>query len=122
VQPGDKSSTAVDFCEGVIEVKPGTKLASAWACTPFGIVALLNEESDELHAIEPDQILDSTIVTTVDLPGLDRAGMDTIVGNILRGGYLRKPNIKDKGEAILFILVNEAIHQLEAVSDKDIPG
>lgn len=122
MQPGDERSTEVDFCEGAIETKPGTKVPAVWACTPFGIVALLNDEPDELHTIEPDQILESTVVTTVDLPGLDSAGIDTIVNSILRGGYLRKPNIKDKGEAILFILVNEAIHQLEALSDKDLQG
>jgi hypothetical protein len=111
----------IDFCEGVIELKPGKKVTAVWAHTPFGIMAVFNDEPDELHVIEPDQIVGSALVTTVDLPGLDRAGSEVIVGNILKGGYLRKPNIEDKGEAVLFILVNEAIHKLEALSDKGIP-
>lgn len=111
----------VDFCEGVIELIPGKKVTAVWAHTPFGIMAVSNDEPDELHVIEPNQILESTIVTTVDLPGLDRDGSEVIVGNILKRGYLRKPHVKDKGEAVLFILVNEAIHQLDAESDKGSP-
>ncbi len=49
-------------------------------------------------------------MTTLDLPGLDREGVEVITGNILKGGYLDMPGVKGKGEAVLFMLVNEALH------------
>ena len=60
--------------------------------------------------------LDVEPVTTLDLPGLDREGVEVITGNILKGGYLDMPGVKGKGEAVLFILVNEAIHELAEIA------
>jgi len=110
----------VDFCKGLIKTTLGQKVSASWAETPFGILALVEDLKGDLQVIQAEQILVSdTIISSLDLPGLDRDGVQAIVGNILKRGYLDKPGIRDKGEAVLFVLVNEAIHDLSAVFEED---
>ncbi len=69
----------------------------------------------------PQQIAQADIVqadeiATLELPGLGREDLDVLITNILTGGYLDKPGVRSAGEAVLYILVNEAIHQLKELS------
>ena len=57
------------------------------------------------------------IITSLDLTGLDEDSTRTIVRNILQGDYLEKPGVRGKGDAVLFMLVNEAIHVLESETE-----
>jgi len=103
----------VQFCKGILEREPGQEVTATWAVTPFGIVAATAGANPELLAVRPEQVIATETITSLELPGLDQEGMEAIVVNILQGRYLEKPGIEDKGEAILFVLVNEAIHELE---------
>jgi hypothetical protein len=109
----------VDFCKGLIRTTLGQKVSASWAETPFGILALVDDLKDDLQVIQAEQILVSDTISSLDLPGLERDGVQAIVSNILMRGYLDKPGIRDKGEAVLFILVNEAIHDLSAVCEEE---
>jgi hypothetical protein len=64
-------------------------------------------------------IVREELITTCELPGLDREGMETIVSNILERGYLERQGVHSKGEAVLFLLINEAIHAMEEIAHKE---
>jgi len=105
----------VDFYKGEIVLdKTGPKTAY-WAKTPHNVMAHIGDEIKLLEDFNQAKIVSEELITSLNLPGLDRAGVETIVTNILRGEYLTKPGVKDKGEAVLFILANEAIHELESI-------
>lgn len=88
---------------------------TSWAETPSGIVTLAHEAGKGLLRIDADSILESDPVVTVNLPGIDDQALETIVENILRRGYLDKPGIRGKDEAVLFVLVNEVLTELEGL-------
>jgi hypothetical protein len=105
----------VDFFKGeIVRDKTGPKTAY-WAKTPHNVVAQIGDEIELLEDLNQTKIISEELITSLPLSGLDRAGVETLVINILRGGYLAKPGVKDKGEAVLFILANEAIHELESI-------
>lgn len=112
----------VDFFKGVVERKPGDHVTGEWAHTHFGIMAALRdggERTEDLEVIEPEQIVASEKITSVDLPGLDDESVTVIVRSVLAGDYLDKPGVKDKGDAVLFVLVNEAIHEMSALEERE---
>jgi hypothetical protein len=105
----------VDFFRGTVRDADGGLRAAHWAVFPLGGTALLPDAR-----LVPLGCLTGVVseahVTGFDLPGVDREGLDAIVAGILTGGYLDKPGIAGKGEAVLFVLVNEALHELEEVA------
>ena len=103
------------FCKGTFRNASGERVAAAWAQTPSGIVALPAEGASGLLRIDEGSILESDPLVTMDLPGLDEQAMDAVVENILRRGYLDKPGIRGKDEAIFFVLVNEVLTELEGL-------
>jgi len=110
----------IDFLRGTIHVKSGEGVLEQvvyWASTPFGVDAALQGSEETLDHFDPDQALGSELITTLDLTGLDTEGALLIVRAILTGGYLDRPGVKHKGDAVLFVLVNEALHALEDDED-----
>lgn len=106
----------VTFYKGTVRTETGAEVAVSWAETDFGVTALVSGSDELVHDPKLEQISDVELVTTLDLPGLDREGVEVIAGNILKGGYLDMPGVKGKGEAVLFILVNEALHRLAEIA------
>ena len=90
-----------------------------WAVTPFGTCAVKQGDSELNNNLELHELVHSEHVTEVELTGLDKEGTDVVVENILRGGFLDKPGVKGRGEAVLFMLVNEVINSLAAFCDGD---
>jgi len=108
----------VSFFTGTLASPSGEPRDAVWARTPFGVTVW--RPGDEQAALaERIDIVHEELITTCELPGLDREGMETIVSNILTRGYLEKPGVYGKGEAVLFLLVNEAIHILEEIARKE---
>jgi hypothetical protein len=106
----------IDFFRGVIYEESGKEEREQvvyWARTPYGIDAVLQGSVETLEHFDPSTAVGSEPIATLDLTGLDTEGAQLIVKAILRGGYLARPGVKDKGDAVLFILVNEALHALE---------
>jgi hypothetical protein len=109
----------VNFYKGTLRKESEVDLGVSWAETDFGVTALVSGSDELVPELKLEQITDVESVTTLDLPGLDRGGVEVIVENILKGRYLSMPGVKGKGEAVLFILVNEALHQLAEIA-KDV--
>lgn len=106
----------VIFYKGTLITETGAEACVSWAETDFGVTALVSGSDELVRELRLEQIADVEPVTALDLPGLDREGIEVIVGNILTGGYLDMPGVKGKGEAVLFILVNEALHRLSEIA------
>lgn len=80
---------------------------------------VLDEDSEEVsRGFNAPKTVYVERITELELPEIDEEGVETIIINILKGGYLKKPGVKDSGEAVLFILVNEAL-QILSESEKD---
>jgi hypothetical protein len=109
----------VTFYKGALRTETEAEVAVSWAESDFGVTALVTGSDELVHELKLEEIADVEPVTTLDLTGLDREGVEVIVGNILKGGYLDMPGVKGKGEAVLFILVNEALHQLAEIAEDE---
>ncbi|MBI4962789.1 MAG: hypothetical protein HY913_05875 [Desulfomonile tiedjei] len=105
----------VDFFTGVLKegAQPGVRV---WcAVTPFGIRALKEDRETIILDLAMERLSTPEPIVTVDLAGLDRNSAETIVDLILQSGLLGKPGVKHKGDAVLFMLTNEALHALAQV-------
>ena len=109
----------VTFYKGTLRPETGAEVAVSWAETDFGVTALVSGSDELVHEPKLEQVTDVEPVTTLDLSGLDREGVEVVIDNILKGGYLDMPGVKGKGEAVLFILVNEALHRLAEIARDD---
>jgi hypothetical protein len=109
----------VQFCKGSIQKADGSRRDCEWAVTRFGLFALSDRRTHELEVIPPGSIADSETIASVDLEGLDEAALRFVVRSILKRGHLSKPGVRGKGDAVLFVLVNEALHDLESLKQKE---
>lgn len=77
------------------------------------IVSLVEGAADTERNPNLEKVVGAQRVATVDLPGLDDETREMLVQRILLGGYLAKPGITDKEDAVLFVMLNEALQNLE---------
>ena len=98
----------VDFFTGVFD-QTGGEVIAYWARTDSGDTAILDSAEETFRIKDRTVILKEETVTSIDLVDFDQDLAQTIINTILTRGYLKKPGIKDKGEAVLFVLVNEAL-------------
>jgi len=103
------------FCKGIFLNTSGERVLASWAETPSGILTTPAEGTSGLMRVDPGSIVESDPVVILELPGLDHPAMEAVVENILRRGYLDKPGIRGKDEAIFFVLVNEVLTELEGL-------
>lgn len=109
----------VDFMKGRVRKASGEECLALWARTPFGLM-FVNENREVTVGLLPDvDILDEDLITSCELPGLDQENVQFMVGLILTGRYLEKPGIRHKGDAVLFVLVNEALRSLEEIAKEE---
>ncbi len=94
----------------------GAKLWWAQAGSEFWVI---EEGSEQVtRRLDCPESISVERITELELPDIDSEGKETIIVNVLRGGYLEKPGVKDSGEAVLYMLVNEAIQRLSEL-EKD---
>jgi hypothetical protein len=105
----------VIFYKGVVKTSKDTEVRGAWARTAFGIIGLLERHSESLSRIKAETIVREEFVTSCDLEGCGPTETEFLIGRILRGKYLERPGVKDRGDAVLFLLLNEAIHRLAEI-------
>ncbi len=110
----------VSFYKGVIRETPGEISYECWAETPYGTMVCSDQEALRVGVILSPHIECADPVTTVDLTGVNLEGLEVLVANILCGGYLDKPGVRNSGESVLYILVNEALHQMEWIRKKEL--
>ena len=96
-----------------------TEAELVWADTPFGPMVLKEPGSIAVETLPELKPVPGNPIAAVDLEGLDRDGVELIVGNILARGYLDKPGVQSRDDAVLYVLVNEAIHKLEQIAAKE---
>ncbi|MGO9121322.1 MAG: hypothetical protein ACLQPD_27395 [Desulfomonilaceae bacterium] len=106
----------VDFFTGILRTETGDEVAAYWAHTDAGDTAILDPSKEPFSIKDQSDILKKEPITSIDLLDLDKDLVQTIIDMILTRGYLKKPGIKDKGEAVLFVLVNEALQEMEEVA------
>ncbi len=106
----------VEFFTGVIKTDSGEESRAVWARMEYGCTILMAGSRKLVHTAEVNGIVAEDKVTRLDLPGIGRDMVETIVAGVLKGGILEKPGIKGKDDAVLFVLLNEALQQLEEAS------
>ena len=106
----------VDFFTGILRTKTGNEVVAYWAHTDAGDTAILDPAEDTFTIDDRGDILKKELVASLDLFDVDQDSAQAIINTILTRGYLKKPGIKNKGEALLFVLVNEALHELEEIA------
>lgn len=104
----------VKFRKGVVRTASGEESPAQWAVSPFGVRILVKGAESVGRSLAPFHILTEELFADIELPGLDQEGIETIADSLLLGGYLGRDDMKGKGDALLFILVNEALHALAA--------
>ncbi|MBM4328441.1 MAG: hypothetical protein FJ118_14920 [Deltaproteobacteria bacterium] len=109
----------VHFCKGSILKPDGRRLECEWAVTRFGILALSDRGAHELEILPAASVVSSEIIASVDLEGLDEGALRFVVRSILKRKHLSKPGVKGKGDAVLFVLVNEALHDLAKANEEE---
>ena len=110
----------VEFFKGVRKKRnaSGPKdLVVYWAVTPVKVFACSGPSYEPLADFDAEDAIDAELIIALDLSGVDDDSLTIVVETILYGGYLDKPGVKDKGEAVLYVVVNEALHALTQESN-----
>ncbi len=106
----------ISFFSGLIR-KEQEEFSAFWAASDSGATYLL--QGKELVQVDICRIVKPQFITSLELPGLGREEVEFLIQRILEGGYLEKPGVAGKGDAVLFMLVNEALHELARVEDEE---
>jgi hypothetical protein len=95
------------------------KRAKLWWAEAGSEFWIIEEGSEEVtRRLDPPEAVTVERVTELELPGVDAEGIESIIVNVLKGGYLEKPGVKGSGEAVLYMLVNEAIQRLSDIENE----
>jgi hypothetical protein len=96
----------------------GIEIDLFWADFGTQCILLMKERkiTKELRDVAP---LPSELVTEFELPGLDEGQVEFIARKILKGGFLEEPGVRGKGDSVLYMLVNETLHELEQLQKID---
>jgi hypothetical protein len=105
------------FLRGSRMTCEGVSAEGFFAQTPIGILAS-GDDADSVVHVEGD-LGEISEVCALEAPGLDEEGLTALVGRALRRGYLENPAILGNGEALLFVIVNEAVHEMGSLDDID---
>ncbi len=102
----------VTFCTGEIRPPDGEPVRASWGETAQGLSGIVGDE-DEASPIDAAHIVSRTPMVSLDLPGLEAEDAAAIIREVLLGGFLEKPGAAGRGEALLHMVVNEALHRLD---------
>jgi hypothetical protein len=107
----------ISFFSGLLQ-KEQEEFSAFWAESDSGATYLL-QGKELIQGVGICRIVTSQLITSLELPGLGREDVEFLIQRILGGGYLEKPGVAGKGDAVLFMLVNEALHELARVEDEE---
>jgi hypothetical protein len=88
-----------------------------FARTPLGNLAWAAESESGCVTIPDGDIVEISTVCVTEAPGLDEEGARAIAARALERGYLNNPAVREHGDALLFMLVNEALHEVGTLED-----
>ena len=103
------------FFKGMLKSPSERVVHASWAVTPYGMLVCFQSETPTVERLIDIQVEQSELITEIDFEDLDRDNVEVLVSGILKGGYLDKPGVRGKGDAALFILVNEKLRELEKI-------
>ncbi len=106
----------IELFKGHITDASGAEQEAWCARSDFGVRAVAVEGPPDVLITAPLGATVSEPVTWVELPGLDRESLEFLLDIILKGGYLARPGVRGKGEAVIFMVVNEALHTMDQVA------
>ena len=109
----------LEFYKGLWEFRKGQISAAHWCSTPQGIRARLEGSHEPTDNFSTDLVVSSEMVTAFELPGLDWENAKFIIDSILLGDYLSRAGVAGREDAVLYILVNEALSALDIPIDDD---
>jgi hypothetical protein len=101
------------FYKGCWEFVKGQVSAAHWCSTPLGIRVLQEGSQQPTDNSSTDPVISSEIVASFELPGLDWENVKFIIDSILLGDYLTRPGVAGREDAVLYIMVNEALSALD---------
>jgi hypothetical protein len=107
----------VHFSRGVIRQEDET-MRAFWAEWDADLKMFVKGRGF-VQPAEGYEVVTSELVTSFDLPGIGSEDVEFLIERLLEGGYLAKPGAVGKGDAILFMLVNEALHELDKLLDEE---
>jgi hypothetical protein len=107
----------IRFFSGLIE-KDREEFKTFWAESDLGSTYLLLGKK-LIQGVDIWRIVTSQLITSFELPGLGTEDIEFLIQRILEGGYLEKPGVAGKGDAVLFMLVNEALHELARMVNEE---
>ncbi len=93
--------------------RSGTERDVYYARLPFGLKILSADEHEVIDSEGSPFAAIGEPIADIDVEGVDSASIEVLAEAILLRGILNKPGIKGKGESVLFVLVNEALHELD---------
>jgi len=108
----------VRFFRGVIR-KQGKEFQSFWAESNFGHRISIGARAF-IEAGQAYEIVSGDNVASLELPGIAREDVEFLIQRILEGNYLEKPGAAGKGDAVLFMLVNEALNELAKLAAEEL--
>ncbi len=109
----------IGFFRGRVPV-PDDKGARLWWAQTGAEFWVLEERAEDVTRTSEHPAANAVEhITDLELPDIGDEGMETIIVNVLKGGYLEKPGVKGGGEAVLFMLVNEAIQKLAEIEKRE---
>jgi hypothetical protein len=107
----------VSFLRGVIR-KGSAEFRAFWAESEFGLRVRIQGES-QAQSGENFEVVSGDRITSFELPGIEQGDAEFLIHKILEGHYLEKPGVAGKGDAVLYMLINEALHELERIGDQE---
>ncbi|MCX5872764.1 MAG: hypothetical protein NTY51_05950 [Deltaproteobacteria bacterium] len=102
----------IKFYEGVLKRNIGESKSLVWAQSELGCRALVGSQIKTWDTQEIRGITDVSMITSVDLEGLESEDAIYVIDSILKGKYYAKPGVRGILDAALYLLVNEALTEL----------
>ena len=109
----------VEFFTAVLKEDSASEVRVWCAVTPLGLRAFREDQDEIVLSLTVQDLSDVKSIATVDLSSLERNLFEAIVDLILRSGLLGKTGVKNKGDAVLFMLTNEALHTLAQIEREE---
>ncbi len=108
----------VRFSRGVIK-KEGKEFQAFWAESDFGLRISLGA-SAFIEVGQAYEIVTGENVACLELPDIGREDIEFLIQRILEGNYLEKPGAAGNSDAVLFMLVNEALNELARLAAEEL--
>jgi hypothetical protein len=102
----------IRFYEGVLKRNLGESKSLVWAQSKLGCRAFVGYQIKTWDTQEIRSMTEVSLITSVDLEGLELEDAIYVIDSILKGKYYARPGVRGILDAALYLLVNEALAEL----------